>query len=85
MLLLPLSGYLFVMAGGFGVKLFGLYDLPNPLAKQEVLATLTLIIDVVTSYAAIVFIAWHVGLGIKHHLFDKDQFLNRMLPFGRQA
>ncbi|HCB14247.1 MAG TPA: cytochrome B, partial [Gammaproteobacteria bacterium] len=33
MFLLPLSGYLFVMAGGFGVKLFGLYDLPNPIGK----------------------------------------------------
>lgn len=85
MLLLPLSGYLFVMAGGFGVKLFGLYDLPNPIAKQEVWATLALIVHVVTSYAAIVFIAWHVGLGLKHHLFDKDRFLNRMLPFNRQA
>jgi cytochrome b561 len=84
MFLLPLSGYLFVMAGGFGVKLFGLYELPNPIGKQESLAALTLVIHIVTSYAAIVFIAWHVGLGLKHQLFDKDRFLNRMLPFSRQ-
>ena len=31
MFLLPLSGYLFVMAGNFGVKLFGLVNLPNPM------------------------------------------------------
>ncbi len=84
MFLLPLSGYLFVMAGDFGIKLFGIYNLPNPIGKQEWLATLALVVHIVTSYAAVVFIAWHVGLGLKHHLFDRDRFLNRMLPFTRQ-
>ena len=84
MFLLPLSGYLFVMAGDFGIKLFGLYDLPNPIGKREGLATAALVVHIVTAYAAIVFIAWHVGLGLKHHLFDRDRFLNRMLPFTRQ-
>ena len=84
MFLLPISGYLFVMAGGFGVKLFGVYDLLNPIGKQETLATLALVVHIVVSYAAVVFIAWHVGLGLKHHLFDRDGFLNRMLPFSRQ-
>lgn len=83
MFLLPISGYLFVMAGGFGVKLFGLHPLPNPIGKQESLAALALVMHVVLSYAAVVFIAWHVGLGLKHHIFDRDGFLNRMLPFGR--
>ena len=84
MFLLPISGYLFVMAGGFGIKLFGVYDLPNPIGKQESLATLALVAHIVVSYAAVVFIAWHVGLGLKHHLFERDRFLNRMLPFRRQ-
>lgn len=83
MFLLPLTGYLFVMAGGFGVKLFGLYDLPNPIGKQGGLATAMLAAHIVVSYAAVVFIAWHVGLGLKHHLYDRDGFLNRMLPFRR--
>jgi cytochrome b561 len=83
MFLLPLSGYLFVMAGNFGIKLFGIYDLPNPIGKQEWLATLALIVHIVTGYAAVVLIAWHVGLGLKHHLFERDGFLNRMLPFRR--
>lgn len=84
MFLLPISGYLFVMAGDFGIKLFGIYHLPNPIGKQESLATLALVVHILTSYAAVVFIAWHVGLGLKHHLFDRDRFLNRMLPFTRQ-
>ncbi|MBK8510066.1 MAG: cytochrome b [Candidatus Competibacteraceae bacterium] len=84
MVLLPVSGYVFVMAGGFGVKLFGLHPLPNPIGKQESLAALALVTHIVLGYAAVVFIAWHVGLGLKHHLFDQDRFLNRMLPFKRQ-
>ena len=83
MFLLPLSGYLFVMAGGYGIKLFGVFDLLNPISKREGLATAALVVHIVTSYAAVVLIAWHVGLGLKHHLFDRDGFLNRMLPFGR--
>lgn len=84
MFLLPISGYLFVMAGGFEIKLFGFHDLPNPIGKQESLAMLALVVHIVVSYAAVVFIAWHVGLGLKHHLFDRDGFLNRMRPFTRQ-
>jgi len=83
MFLLPLSGYLFVMAGGFGVKLFGLYDLPNPIGKQGGLAAAMMATHIVLSYAAVVFIAWHVSIGLKHHWLEKDGFLNRMLPFRR--
>lgn len=81
MLLMPVSGYLFVMAGDYGIKLFGRYDLPNPVGKQEWLATVAQVVHIFTSYVIVVIAAWHVGLGLKHHIFDRDGFLNRMLPF----
>ncbi|MEZ5601580.1 MAG: cytochrome b/b6 domain-containing protein [Candidatus Competibacteraceae bacterium] len=84
MFLLPISGYLFVMAGGYGIKLFGVYMLPDPIGKQAWLAALARLLHILAGYAAVVFIAWHVGLGLKHHLFDRDRFLYRMLPFRRQ-
>lgn len=84
MILLPVSGYLFVMAGDYGIKLFGWQDLPNPIGKQEGLATLARVVHVVTSYVVVVVVAWHVGLGLKHQLFDRDRFLQRMLPFVRR-
>jgi cytochrome b561 len=37
----------------------------------------------VTSYVVVVIAGCHVGLGLKHHLFDRDGFLRRMLPFVR--
>ena len=83
MFLMPVSGYLFVMAGGYGVKLFGVFDLPNPIGKVEWLAATSHFVHVVTSYVLVIVVGSHVGLGLKHHLFERDGFLNRMLPFRR--
>ena len=38
MVLMPLSGYIFVMAGGFGVNFFGQWQLFDPIGKREWLA-----------------------------------------------
>lgn len=84
MILMPVSGYLFVMAGDYGIKLFGWHDLPNPIGKQEGLAVLARVVHIVIGYATIFILAWHVGLGLKHHFFDRDRFLDRMLPFVRR-
>ncbi len=84
MILMPVSGYLFVMAGGYGIKLFGWHDLFNPIGQQEALAVLARVIHIMTSYIIIIISAWHVGLGLKHHFFDHDRFLDRMLPFNRR-
>jgi cytochrome b561 len=83
MILMPVSGYLFVMAGDYGIKLFGLHDLVNPIGKQEWLADLARVVHIVIGYVIVVVVSWHVGLGLKHHIFDRDGFLRRMLPFMR--
>ncbi len=83
MFLMPISGYVFVMAGGYGVKLFGIHDLDNPIGKQEALAAVARFTHVTLAYAVLVVVAWHVGLGIKKHVYDGTGFLNRMLPFRR--
>ena len=83
MILLPVSGYLFVMAGGYGINFFGVYSLPNPIGPREGWAVFARVLHIVTSYAAVVLIAWHVGLGLKRQLFDRDRFLARMMPLRR--
>jgi cytochrome b561 len=83
MFLMPVSGYLFVMAGDYGVKLFGVFDLPNPIGKVEWLAATARVVHIVTSYALVIIVGSHVGLGLKRHMFDRDGFLHRMLPFGK--
>ena len=83
MILMPVSGYLFVMAADYGIKLFGMHDLVNPIGKKAWLADIARVVHIVISYAIVVIASWHVGLGLKHHIFDRDGFLKRMLPFVR--
>lgn len=84
MFLMPLTGYLYVMAGGYGVKLFGLWNLSNPIGKQTTLATIAHFMHILLAYCALMVISWHVGLGLKKHFFEDSGFLHRMLPFRRE-
>ena len=84
MFLMPVTGYLYVMAGDYGVNLFGRWALPNPIGKVEWLAAVTRVVHITTSYILLIVVGSHVGLGLKHHLFDRDGFLYRMLPFARR-
>lgn len=81
MFVLPVTGYLFVMAGGYGIKLFGLVDLPNPIGKQPEWSWIVWTLHIVFAYAALIVIAWHVGLVLKKHLFERTGLAHRMLPF----
>lgn len=81
MFALPITGYLFVTAGGFGVKLFGAWDLPAPFGRHEGLATWARALHVMLAYAAVIVIAWHVGLGVRKNVVDGARYLQRMLPF----
>jgi cytochrome b561 len=79
MFVMPVSGYVYVMAGGYGVLLFGVWELANPLGEIKPLATLAKWTHVLTSYALALAILGHVGLVLRHQLFLKDGLLRRML------
>ncbi len=81
MFLLPVTGYLFVMAGGYGIRLFGITDLPNPIGKQPAWSWLVWTLHILFAYAALIVISWHVGLGLKKHVYERAGLLDRMLPF----
>ncbi len=80
MLVMPVSGYLYVMAGGYGVLLFGAWALPNPIGKVAVLAWIGKWTHIVASYALLAAVAGHVGLVLKHQVIRRDGLLRRMLP-----
>jgi len=83
MFLMPVSGYLYVTAGGFGVTLFGAWDLPNPMGEWQLLATAAKWTHIVGSYALLLAVAGHVGLVLRHQLILKDGLLLQMLPRSR--
>jgi cytochrome b561 len=74
------SGFLYVMAGGYGVVLFGVASLPNPVGEHARLAALAKWTHVVSSYLLLLVLAGHVGLVLRHQLILKDGLLHRMLP-----
>jgi cytochrome b561 len=84
MFLVPITGYLYVMTGGYGVRLFGSWDLPNPTGKMPGLATWMWAAHIALTYALVVVASWHVGLGLKKHVYEGTRFLRRMVPFGRE-
>jgi cytochrome b561 len=84
MFLMPISGFVFVMTGGFGVKFFGVWDLPPVIDKNESLAPIAESTHIVTAWVLAATLVAHWGLGIRHQLIHRDRYLRRMLPFTHQ-
>jgi cytochrome b561 len=80
MFLMPVSGFVFVMAGGYGVMLFGLWPLPNPIGKLPWLAIAARWTHFVTAWLLAITILAHIGLVLRHQLFLRNGLLKRMLP-----
>lgn len=84
MVVMPVSGFLYVMAGGYGVLLFGAWALPNPIGPTPALATAAKWVHVLAGWALTLALAGHIGLVLRHQLVLRDGLLGRMLP-GRRG
>ena len=84
MFLMPVSGFLFVMSGGFGVNFFGRWDLLNFVGVNANVAFVSKWTHAATAslLAATLFAHW--GVGIRHQWMHRDRYLHRMLPFTHQ-
>lgn len=86
-LLMPISGMMYSGLGGYGVKVFGWVLIPgnkNPATGQAEpfhagLSTLGQGVHEWLGYLLVVAILLHIAGALKHHLFDKDRTLLRML------
>jgi cytochrome b561 len=79
MLLVPLTGWVMSSAGGYPVHLFG-FSLPLLVAKNKVMATQWHTYHTWVAYGLAGLIGLHICGGLKHHFYDKDDTLKRMLP-----
>lgn len=84
LLIMPLSGMLHVMAEGRTVSFFGLLALPALVGQSEILAKITGAVHGLGANLLVVTIGLHVAGALKHHIFDRDHTLTRMLP-GRRT
>ncbi len=80
MFVMPVSGFVYVMAGGYGVNLFGILELGNPIGGKPWLAGIAGWIHTLTAVVLGLTLAGHVGLVLWHQLVLKDRLLYRMLP-----
>ncbi len=77
--LIIISGYLIPTANGVGISVFEWFTVPAfivELPGQEDIAGMG---HRYLSYVIIGLVVLHAGAALKHHLFDKDDTLNRML------
>lgn len=76
----PISGYVFVMAGSYGVNFFGKWNLPNWLGKHPTVSVIAEWVHGVTAAILVLALFAHWGVGFRHH-WKHARYLHRMLPF----
>lgn len=78
---IPLSGWLMSSARGFTVSWFGVFSWPDLIAKNQ--DTFELLKEVHETLAGTLFFVaiLHILAALKHHFWNKDDVLKRMLPF----
>jgi len=80
---IPLSGWWFNSVAGKPLQWFKLFNLPPLAAKNEDLADTVFAVHEYRFWFLVAVLVVHVGAALKHHVFDKDNVLRRMMPFGR--
>jgi cytochrome b561 len=80
MVVMPVSGFVHVMAGGYGVLLGGVVPLPNPLGDWKGLAEAGRILHIAGALLLAAGLAAHLGVVLRHTLVLRDGLIRRMLP-----
>lgn len=83
-IMMPVSGILGNVASGFGLSFFGIELIASQrgdpdFVPMETLSTITHIIHGLGGRLLIALILLHVAAALKHHLFDRDATLRRMM------
>ena len=80
MFAIPLSGWLMSSAKGFQTVWFGVLPLPDLLSKDKALGDVLAEVHELLNFGMAALVLAHAGAALKHHLIDRDDVLNRMLP-----
>ena len=80
---LPLSGWWFNSVRGYPLQFFKLFNLPGIAAKDDALRHFSHAVHEYLFWLLVLVLVGHVGAALKHHVFDGDDVLRRMLPFGK--
>lgn len=79
MFVMPVTGWLYVMWGNYGVNLFGVWEMPRPLPRSDTLRDIAKWAHIGAGWVLLLAIIGHVGLVLRHQLLKRDGLLKRML------
>jgi cytochrome b561 len=82
MLAIPVTGYFYSSAAGIQVVYLGIWPLPTLIGPDTALKAVLRTVHVALNYTLLAVVAVHVLAVVKHHVFDRQNILARMLPFG---
>ena len=83
MIAIPLTGWLMSSAKGFQTVWWGVWPIPDLLSKDKELGHTLQEVHEALNWLLLVMVAGHVAAALKHHWFDHDDILTRMLPQGQ--
>jgi cytochrome b561 len=78
---MPVTGWMMSSAKNYSVSWFGWFTWPNLIAKNETAFDFLRSTHHLLSYALFAIAMLHILAALKHHFWDKDDVLLRMLPF----
>jgi len=78
---MPLTGWLMSSAKNYSVSWFGLFTWPNLIGPNEHAFDLLRSTHVILSDLLFAIAILHILAALKHHFWDKDDVLVRMVPF----
>ena len=80
---MPLTGWMMSSAKNYAVSWFGLFTWPNLIGKNAAAFDALLATHGILGKLLFAIAVLHVLAALKHHFWNKDDVLLRMLPFGR--
>jgi cytochrome b561 len=78
---MPLTGWLMSSAKNYSVSWFGLFTWPNLIGRDETAFAWLRGTHTTLSWALLAIAVLHMLAALKHHFWNKDSVLKRMLPF----
>ena len=78
---MPMTGWLMSSAKNYSVSWFGLFTWPNLIGKNEAAFDLLRTTHHILGYILFAIAVLHILAALKHHFWNKDDVLLRMLPF----
>ncbi|MEL6202449.1 MAG: cytochrome b [Pseudomonadota bacterium] len=80
LLVMPLSGYIRVRAGGFPIEALDALGIPALVPRSDGLAAVAKSVHYYAAYGITILIAMHIGAALYHGLVRKDDIFSRMWP-----